>query len=344
MKYMPRIWPRLSNLLVVLMILIGCGEPVSTANDEMGPIERPVTLIPLDGPIATRQAELSGMAWYGNTLILLPQYPDRFGEGDGILFAIPKQAILDFLVGTSNRPIIPTSVRFSAPGIKHSIKHFEGYEAIAFSGRNVYLTIESGKNNRMMGYLVGGEISENGDEIRLDASHLVPIQPEVPLDNRTDEALVVIGDQLFTFFEVNGRALNPHPIVHVFGLDLVPHGTNSFPQLEYLVSDATLGFDGKIWILNTFSPKDEDIPMDRLDPLVEKYGSGPTHKQHAWLERLVPLQESETGIGSINLAPIQLELVSEARNWEGLAVLDQRGFLLVTDKSPETLLGFVAIQ
>jgi len=42
-------------------------------------------------------------------------------------------------------------------------------------------------------------------------------------------------------------------------------------------------------------------------------------------------------------APIQLTLLSDgtARNWEGVAKLDDRGFLLATDKFPDTILAFV---
>ncbi|MCZ7666234.1 MAG: hypothetical protein M5U34_02815 [Chloroflexi bacterium] len=37
--------------------------------------ETPITEIALAGALAEAKAELSGMAWYGDTLIFLPQYP-----------------------------------------------------------------------------------------------------------------------------------------------------------------------------------------------------------------------------------------------------------------------------
>ncbi len=44
-------------------------------------------------------------------------------------------------------------------------------------------------------------------------------------------------------------------------------------------------------------------------------------------------------------APIQLTLVDEAtvRNWEGIARLDGRGFLIATDTYPATILAFVPV-
>jgi hypothetical protein len=43
--------------------------------------------------------------------------------------------------------------------------------------------------------------------------------------------------------------------------------------------------------------------------------------------------------------PLQLQLLGDIapRNWEGLVRLEQRGFLLVTDKYPMTFLGFVPL-
>jgi len=302
--------------------------------------EETVTVIPLDGPIARDKAELSGLAWQGDMLILLPQYPDRFGKDDGMLFAIPKDEILGFLDGKSPGPIAPTTIRFFAPDLQENIPDFEGYEAIAFSDENVYLTIEAGKDEQMMGYLVGGEFFAGPPEIRMDTSRLVQIPPQALIDNRTNEALIVTGNQVLTFFEVNGAKLNPAPVAHVFGLDLTPLGTISFPNLEYRLTDAALGPDGQIWVINKASPNDTDI-LPKSDPLSKEYGEGSTHKKYPQVERLVALNNTAAGITLADLPPIPLELIEDARNWEGLVALDGRGFLLVTDSSPDTLLVFV---
>jgi hypothetical protein len=321
------------------------ATPTATATltIEDGPVtEQAVFLIPLDGPIAKKSAELSGLAWYGDTLILLPQYPERFGEDGGMLFAIPKQMIMDYLDGKSNTPITPTTIKMIAPGLSDSIHDFGGYEAIAFSGRNIYLTIEAGKNEKMMGYLVTGNISADQSEIRIDTTRIVKIPPPLLMDNRAYEALIVDEDRILAFFEVNGKNLNPSPIAHVFALDLSPLGTIPFPNLEYRVTDAARDSNGQIWVINKFSPNDEDITT-RIDPLVEQYGQGTTHQEYGQVERLVALGETSTRITLMDKAPIQLKLFEDVRNWEGLVALDKRGFLLVTDKSPGTLLGFVPL-
>jgi hypothetical protein len=54
------------------------------------------------------------------------------------------------------------------------------------------------------------------------------------------------------------------------------------------------------------------------------------------------MQYSANGIALTDTSPVLLTLVTDvSRNWEGLAFLEGRGFLLMTDKFPETILAFV---
>jgi len=45
----------------------------------------------------------------------------------------------------------------------------------------------------------------------------------------------------------------------------------------------------------------------------------------------------------VNQPPVELELIDAqtSRNWEGIARLDKRGFLVVTDEHPGTILAFI---
>lgn len=324
-------------LLILLIALAGWyysqNPPVVASTPE-----QPVSILELAGPISVPEAELSGLAWHGKTLILLPQYPERFGKGDGALFALSKidiQAALKFPT-----PLGPKMVVLNAPGLKESIPNFQGYESIAFHGNQVFLTIEAGEGTDMHGYIVSGEISADSSEITLDTSNVVEIPMAFPSDNHTDEAILIMGDSVLTFFEINGADLNPSPTAHVFNLDLNPQGTISFPNLEYRLTDAAA--DGNtFWVINYFFPGDTDIAPS-VDPLAETYGEGPTHAQQDQVERLVEMKYSPNGITFANSAPIQLTLDGDtARNLEGLVLLDGQGFLLVTDKFPSTLLMFV---
>jgi hypothetical protein len=121
------------------------------------PQEQPITVIPLTGPAAESISEISGMAWYNDNLILLPQYPSRFGSGEGAVFSLSKEDILAFLDNTQSTPLTPIEIPFVAPDIDQ-IDGFQGFEAIAFSGDHVYMTIEANPS-KMMGYLVIGTIT-----------------------------------------------------------------------------------------------------------------------------------------------------------------------------------------
>jgi len=299
--------------------------------------EQPVALIPLAGEVADASVEVSGLAWHGDSLILLPQYPERFGEGDGVLFALPKADILNYLDGKSTAPLTPVSIKLSAAGLKESIPNFQGYEAIGFHGDQVFMTIEAGEGADMHGYLVSGTIAEN--EIKLDASKVIEIPMPIDSENHTDEALVVTDDKVLTFYELNGADLVPQPAAQVFNFELNPETSISLPQLEYRLTDAAFA-DGKIWVINYFFPGDTDM-LPKVDPLAETYGEGATHAKYDQVERLVELSYNDSGITLTNTAPIQMALEEDARNWEGLVMLDQRGFLVATDKYPGTLLGFV---
>lgn len=302
--------------------------------------EQPVTTLRLTGPIADSSAELSGLAWHGDTLILLPQYPERFGDGDGALFALPKNTIIAAVDGTLQTPLEPITVHLNAPGLKESIENFQGYESIAFSGDQVFVTIEAGDGTDMHGYLVGGQISPDQSEIVLNTSNVVEIPVAFPSENHTDEAIIIENDSVLTFFEVNGANLNQAPVAHVFDLNLNPQGTISFPNIEYRVTDAALDSKNAFWVINYFFPGDLDLAAS--DPLAEQYGEGQTHAQQEQVERLVEMSYSPNGIALVNSAPIELKLDGDtARNLEGLALLDDRGFLLVTDKFPSTLFLFV---
>jgi hypothetical protein len=296
-----------------------------------------ITTIELAGPISDRSAELSGLAWHTDSLILLPQYPERFGDGDGALFTLPKQDIVNYLDGKFIKPLTPTVIKLTATGLKESIKNFQGYESIGFHGDQVFMTVEAGEGTDMHGYLVSGAIK--GNEIKLDTSKVIEIPLPIASENHTDEAMAVTEDKVLTFFELNGTDLNPKPAAQVFDFDLNLQASIAFPNIEYRVTDAALTSDNKIWIINYFFPGDTDM-LPKVDPLAKFYKS----KQYDQVERLVELNYSASGITLIDAAPVQIPLIADARNWEGLALLDRRGFLIVTDKFPSTILGFVGMK
>ena len=86
---------------------------------EVLPIE-----IPLKGEAAERNLEMSGLAWYGDNLILMPQYVDKEAPG---FYYLSKESINEFLkmnafhskyreiVGYVNSPEIVSTDFYSSP-------------------------------------------------------------------------------------------------------------------------------------------------------------------------------------------------------------------------------------
>ncbi|MEL7352162.1 MAG: hypothetical protein AAF171_13250 [Cyanobacteria bacterium P01_A01_bin.116] len=305
--------------------------------------EQSITRIPIAGPLANRDAEVSGLAWYKDYLILLPQYPQSIGEEDGgNLFALPKADLVALLDGRLSGPLLPVPIAFKGPDFGESIAGFEGFEAIAFSGNQAFLTIEAETDEAVMGYLVTGTLAEDLSELTITEALPAEIPAQSASENKADESVLVTDDQVISLYEVNGVALNPQPKATVFDYALLPQVPLPFPAVEYRITDATaLNESGRFWALNYFYKGDQDL-LPKQDPLAETYGQGATHREQETVERLLEFAYKPEGITLTDTPPIQLALGPKGRNWEGLARLDNQGFLLVTDKFPETILAFVA--
>jgi hypothetical protein len=165
----------------------------------------------------------------------------------------------------------------------------------------------------------------------------------------TDETILLVEDtvstetHLVTLYEANGINVNPHPVAHRFDRHLAPLPPTPFLNVEYRITDATaLDSDGNFWAINYLYPGDRGKLQPAPDPLNQQFEEGPTHATSEAVERLIALQYRDSGIRLRDIPPIQLQLLDNAaRNWEGLVCLDERGFLLVTDEHPRTILAFV---
>lgn len=346
---MGRLTKSSSKIILLIAFSLGLGsvlvprftnrrESSVIAQPPLTSVEQPVTAIPLLGPIADRESELSGLAWYQDNLILLPQYPERLGN---VLFVLSKSEVLAFLSGDSSDALAPKEIALMSPDFAEQIEGFEGFEAIAFTNNQAFLTIEAETSSGAMGYIVTGILSADLSQITIDPSTIAISPPQSDSLNKADEALLLTNEQLVSIYEVSGEQLNPTPQMNAFDFDLSPMGAVPFPTIEYRITDATaLDADNRFWAINYFYPGDRDLLPDR-DAIALRHGRGTTHRQQAHVERLVEFAYDAAGITQTDTTPIQLLLEDDGRNWEGIARLDNQGFLLVTDKFPETILGFV---
>ncbi len=312
--------------------------------------EAEVQLIPLAGPATSPKAELSGMAWHGDTLVLLPQFPQRIsGDGEGALLAIKRDDLLAFLDGRQRGPITPRPIPLHAPGLAEKRPGWQGFEAIAFSGNQVFLTVETKQGRAMKSYLVTGTVRTKESElseVELDTSNTPAVLSQSGVDNMGEETLVVAGEQVLSIHEANGKALKAPPVAHAFNLkDLQQRTCLPFPRVEYRITDASPPDEkGYFWAINyLYADKAEAHLEVSNESLAACYGQGPTHAKRKHVERLLKFQLTPKGITLVKEPPLQLKLRDDGkmRNWEAIAVLEGKGLLLATDEHPETLFGFV---
>lgn len=306
------------------------------------PPEIQITTIPLADPLDRRSAEVSGMDWYGDYLIILPQY-FNFAVGR-VLYAIPKAEILDYLEDPTGEPLESIRIPVDDELLEDSLRAFEGYESIVFSGNQVFLSIETSARRQMQGYIASGNMSPDMSEIVLDEDHLQPIDLPLQIFNSADEAMFAADGQLIALYEVNGVDVNPDPVVNVYDLDRNPIGTLPFPNIEYRVTDATrLDENNNLWVTNQFSVGSLELRPE-YDALAEAYGKGCTHAHYLTVERLVEMHyDPQAGISLTDTPPIQIQLDGDLRfrNWEAIVRLDDTGFLIASDKYPGTVLAFI---
>lgn len=340
MNFAPAYHPRLMGLVLALLGWGGCSHP-SFVPAPVKLSERPVVKIPLGGDLNSPNAEISGMAWAEDHLILLPQFLDFGGELPRV-FGLPRTEVEVLLAG-SGAPLVPREIRVEPVDVAAKIQNFQGFEAIAVLGHRVWLVAECVSLSRTMGgYLIPGEFAPDFSILRLHPEMGVEVTTPAQNFNTAFEALSVDEGGIYAFFEANSPPLVSQPLVRHFDLDLQPLPDVVMGALNYRLTDSLpLGADNRTWVINYFYPGSEEYAVEK-DNLAWTYGVGPTHGKYPHVERLIQLELGSGGFGVVAQAPYYLELEEGSRNWEGLVELPGKGFLMVTDKFPGTVLGFVA--
>lgn len=315
--------------------------------------------LPLAADAAHPDLEISGLAWFGDWLILLPENLGRgfsiFGglaQGPQFILAVARDDIEAMLAGERLAPLEARRIPVS-PAIEGRLPRFDGFEAIAFDGNTAWLAVETlpDESGYIAALILRGELASDLSGLTLDLERIATVWSQSTRPNASEEAIVLHDGELITLYELNGARITPEPVVHVFerGLDL-PSVRRPSPSLEYRITDATApDADGHFWVINYSWPGSGNHDASENvhpDPLRLRHGCGPTHGRYEQVERLVELRLTRTGVELTDTPPIQIELEGDwqaglSRNWEGIARLDERGFLIVTDRFPRTILAFV---
>ncbi|MDP6338833.1 MAG: hypothetical protein QF842_00705 [Candidatus Marinimicrobia bacterium] len=315
----------LAGLILSLQIILA-GEVL--------PIE-----IPLNGEAAERSLEMSGLAWYGDYLILMPQYVNKEAPR---FYALHKSQINKWLGGDRKDALTPEKIDLILPDYDASIGGYQGFEALCFSGNKVYLVMESKHDGVMHSYLVSGKMDFNNRNLTIDGNKLETIPLPVNIKNMGFESILKYKYRLMILFEANGANVYPNATAEFYTTSLKHKASVKFPNIEYRVTDVT-GVDsrGRFWALNYFWPGEKKRLLPGEDGILDGYEKGVTHKQYEHVERLVEYKINSKEIVRTDSAPIQLVMEEKSRNWEGLARLGKKGFLMIVDEHPRTILAFV---
>jgi len=273
--------------------------------------------VPLDGLIADRKQEISGMTTYKDNLILLPE------NLNGYYFYIPFDKIINTLA--TGDTILPVQKTFTTRKLKERYPGLDGFEAIAFNGDDVYIMVEIKIYGKMAGLLIWGSIIPSTMEIDIPEENIMLIKSPAQIDNFSFESLTITDDQLIIIYETNGFETIDRPFQYVVNLDDMSINKTQFPHIDFRLTDATSVIDNRFWMINYYWTGDKKtlgVPND------------------VGIERLVEFKLGYNGIERSSSEYITLDNLDHPHNWEGL-VRFGKGFLICTDKWPRMVLGYI---
>ena len=303
-------------------------------SQEVFPIE-----IPLNGEAKDRDLEFSGLTWYKDNLILLPQYVKKEDPG---LYTISKKDLIKWVDSNQGKAIKPNKIKLELSDIREKIEGFQGFEAITFIGNNAYMIIESKNNDIMKSFLIKGKLNFKKMKIVIDSKTIKEIPLPVNIKNMGFESILKYKYDLMVFYEANGKNINNKPLALTYNSSLKPKNSIPFPNIEYRLTDVTeVDSKNNFWVLNYFWPGEKDRLNPGKDLIIKDVGEGITHKKYEHVERLVEFKIKRDKLIRTSTKPIQLALEEKSRNWEGLVRFEDKGFLMIVDEHPRTLLAFI---
>jgi hypothetical protein len=181
-------------------------------------------------------------------------------------------------------------------------------------------------------------------KIVLDEASVDSLPLPLKINNYSYESMVYAGDRLLVLFEANGSNLTHSPQMVQLNLNTGNISLYPFLNLEYRITDATiLDPEGRFWVINYFWPGDYNILKPAMDQLFAHVNPPLDYSSDSAIERLVEIKYNSEGIILSETPPVIIRNGSkhDSRNWEGIARLDNLGFLLATDKHPRTILAFL---
>ncbi len=314
-------------LLLIMLLSFGCSEKKEIISNNLLKIE-------LSGDIAERHFEASGMAWYKDNLVILPQFPHKWARKyDGAMFFVSKERVESYINGENRNPIKGEKIEFVAEGLDAIGKtKGSGYEAITFVYDTVYVSIESVSGNESVSYLIKGTIDFEKKRIVLNANSKFEVKSQTQIHNMGEETIFSFKNNIYAIHEANGVNVNKAPYVTRLNRNLKNEEKIPFPNIEYRITDAThVDSTGKFYVTNYFYPGE----FEKLKPNLSD------EKINTAIEQILEFQILDDKIKRTEKNPIIISdhKNKDGSNWEGIVKFNS-GFLLITDMFPETVLSY----
>ena len=287
------------KILLIMTVLVLGMLTISMVSAQDAP-ETAVQFIELTGPASIRDAEISSLVWYGDYLLMITENPFIYAtEGNaGKFFALEKSDIIDYLGADSPEPLEPFEVPLISKDIQDAVGGysvaFDGFEGAAvqtglgyFAKDQIFLSIEadtvSEADPTMRGYLVSGTIAPDLSSITLDLDKFIELPYQTDFNNMSYEALLLNGDNLTAFYEVNGEVANPDAVAYDVSLGSGELTATPIDHLNYRLTDVTSPDEnGMFWATNYFFVGEDFLAADD-DPLFATYGMGAKSGGVRWL-------------------------------------------------------------
>ena len=91
---------------------------------------------------------MSGLAWYRDNLILMPQYVNLKSPA---FYYVKKSELKNWVRKKEKNTINPKRIEVKMPNFDKMIDGYQGFEALCFHGDKIYLIIESKEDNLYKG-------------------------------------------------------------------------------------------------------------------------------------------------------------------------------------------------
>jgi hypothetical protein len=238
----------LNRLLLSTFTL--CSSLALTVN-----AQKKYQVLHLPDSINSVNEEFSGMALFGKRLYLLPQYGNhKDSKLDGLfsIYSIGTDSLKRNIDGKDScisnyRTIYVTNLDKLPDSIK---QYYEGFEAIAFVGNQVYLSIETVDSSDYC-FLIKGMIDTANNKVTIDPVHTLSLRRYPYIKNAGFESLTYLQKEkkLIALYEFNAMPNGGIGYLIDPSFSYKPKKI-SIPFLHFRITDAQANSTGKIYALN----------------------------------------------------------------------------------------------